>query len=298
MTLDSIEFRRAQLDDHEGVRALCEGIWEDRGGDYLPKVFSDWYAGDDRQTIVAETADGTIAGIAQGVRLSEWEGWAQGLRVGEGYRRSGLGTALIDQLIEWANKQGLTVLRSMVYGWNEAGMAVARSAGFTVQTSVQLATLSRAAEPTSAGYRTDPDLAWMLWSQSDARDWCSGLMLDTDESWAMREATRADTVRGAGSAFTVHLDTGAGVAIRGRATGRDDTEQAPGQEYAAVAWTTEAAGDELFTAIAADAVDQGAQRVRIALPGVPKYVAEAAAAGATLDGPILYVFGVPVQNEN
>ena len=132
MGVTDITIREARPDDYEGVAAFTRETWADReGGDYIPEIYHEWITGDGdrRRTFLADSGD-DVAGICQGVLLSDHEAWAQGMRVNPDYRGEGLSTQLNDALFGWARERGATVVRNMVFSWNAAGLGGSRAVGF------------------------------------------------------------------------------------------------------------------------------------------------------------------------
>ena len=113
-----MEVRQARAADHEDIAAFTSDTWGDRfeRGDYIADVFSEWVENDgpEQRTVVAETDDRVI-GVCQVVLLSEHEAWAQGMRVAEDARASGVAEAMNDACFDWARQRGATVCRNMVF---------------------------------------------------------------------------------------------------------------------------------------------------------------------------------------
>ena len=144
--------REARPADVDAVAAFTRDTWGERQEDYIPRVFSDWAASDDSGSgtfvatlppdAVAESAaigtkddrrpgdtlvegDGAgaadagdpeaVVGCIQGVLLSEWEAWGQGIRVDPAARGLGVGTALSAAALDWARDRGARVCRNMVF---------------------------------------------------------------------------------------------------------------------------------------------------------------------------------------
>lgn len=283
-TSGEIDYRPATHDDYEGVVAFTEDTWSDvdiDASDYLPDVYHDWIDGENRRTIVAD-AGGAIAGIAQVAMLSEYEGWAQGMRVNPDFRGQGIGIGINDELFSWARDQGATVVRNMVFSWNQAGLGQSRANGFEPVTEFRFLN----PEPDSdavdslASYEGDPDAAWTYWTGSDAREHLSGLGLDFDETWALRELSRGMLVRASDetSLLTVtDRDGTRALSYRTRtAELEDDGEIETWAEYGVAAWADLDAGGQLLDAIRADAAACGADRTRVVIPETVAYVSDGA----------------------
>jgi GNAT superfamily N-acetyltransferase len=279
-----VEIRPATHDDYDDVVAFTEHTWEDRnGGDYIPSIYHEWIDKEGAETLVADAGD-ELAGIAQVVALNEDEAWCQGMRTNPNYRGQGVSTAINVGLFDWARERGATVARNMVFSWNTAGLGASRGIGF------EPATAFRWAEPdpdpgagVGGDYEVahDPGSAWTYWSGSDARAHLRGLVLSTEESWAVDTLTR-ETLEWAAdesALIAVRDDSGtAGMAFRTRDYERedDDGEASHHAEYGVGAWEDVHAARALFGAIARDAADLGADETRVLIPETPRHVSDAA----------------------
>ncbi len=274
--------RLARADDYEDVVAFTEQTWSDRdgAGDYVPDVFHDWVESDgpDQRTIVVEVA-GDIAGLCQGLLLSDREAWLQGLRVNPDYRGTDVGERMDDDLFAWAVDNGATVARNLVFSWNEAGLGRAVAVGFDPLLSLRWAHPDPRERTTPSRVGNDPAAAWSFWTRSDARTTLAGLALDPEQSWALSELTRERLERLADEerVFTVTDDRTRGFACRNRTTEREtDDGTRTVAEYGVAAWTDCTVAADLFDAIRADAADLGVDRTRVLVPETPRHVAEAA----------------------
>jgi GNAT superfamily N-acetyltransferase len=291
--------RQARPEDYDAVVAFTENTWPGRGEDYIPRIYHDWIAddGENQRTFVVEY-DGSVAGICQAVSLTEYEAWAQGMRVDPAHRGEGLSGPLNEALFDWAATRGAVVCRNMVFSWNAAGLGGARAAGFGPCTEFRWAhpEPSTESEP-DLTVRGDPDAAWSYWQRSDARERLRGLALDSEESWALSTLTRADLHRAAEEqrVFSVHNGGTKGLAYRVREYERevtDDGNESDGEsandrnesnpeterwvEYGVGAWADVESARSLFAAIAADAATLDADRTRVLLPETPRHVSDAA----------------------
>ena len=290
-----VRVREARHDDYEAVAAFTADTWPERdGGDYIPDVYHDWIEGDDQRTVVAEV-DGEVAGLAQSVMLSEWEAWNQGLRVQPDYRDRGVSVAVTEALFEWARERGATTASVMVFSWNEAGLGQSRACGYEPATEFRWAhpEPDPAAEPRSKGgsdaaadaeITADPDAAWRFWNRSDARDHLRGLALDDEESWALSQLTREDLRAAADDDGLLVVQDGGtkGFAHRVREYERDGDSTGSGEtetwvEYGVGAWADLSSADALLAAVARDAAESGADRIRVLIPETVRVVSDAAA---------------------
>ncbi|WP_440007891.1 N-acetyltransferase family protein [Halomicrococcus sp. SG-WS-1] len=296
MTGATVELREATHDDFEAVAEFTRDTWPERdGGDYIPDVYHDWIEGDDKRTVVADVVErdstggrgssdevgDAIAGIAQGVLLSDWEAWGQGMRVNPAFRGEGVGMRMTRDLFDWARERGATVLRNMVFSWNVAGLGQSRAAGYDPVTEFRWATPDPDPDADPAlDVTADPRAAWRYWTDSAAREHLAGLALDAEESWAVSELTREDLRRAADEdgLFVVQADGTRGLAYRVREYDRegDDGGEERWVEYGVGAWADVDAARSLFAAVARDAAERGATRTRMLVPETPQYVSDAA----------------------
>jgi GNAT superfamily N-acetyltransferase len=277
MTDAAIGLRPARHDDYDDVAAFTANTWPDReGGDYIPEVYHDWIDGEDRHTVIADAGD-EIAGIVQAVALSEWEAWAQGMRVDPAFRGRGVANRMSEALFDWARDRGATVVRNMVLSWNGAGLGQSRAIGYDPVMEFRWAhpEPDPDADP-DAEITANPDAAWRFWTDSDARDHLRGLALDPEETWTVSELTRERLAAAADEdgLFVVQDGGTRGVANR---VGEYDRETDAGEvetwiEYGVAAWADPAGAAALFAALARDAAD----RVRALLPETVRTVSDAA----------------------
>ncbi|WP_101295020.1 GNAT family N-acetyltransferase [Halegenticoccus soli] len=303
--------RRARPEDYDAVAAFTTDTWPDRGGDYIPRIYHEWIEGDDdgQMTFVLDAGDGAggtpstnVAGICQGVLLSEYEAWGQGMRVHPEYRGRGVALALTDALFEWAAGAGATVVRNMVFSWNVAGLGQSRAAGFDPCTEFRWATPTpdADAEP-DLRVTGDPDGGWAFWTASDARAHLKGLALDGAESWALSELTR-DRLREAadeGRLFTVQDGGTRALSLRNRSYERENEAGASETwaEYAVGAWADAEAARALYRAIERDAADAGADRTRVLVPESVRWVSDTAAARAAVSDEPDFVMAADLTDE-
>lgn len=313
-----MEIRHARAEDYAAVEAFTRDTWPDRESrDYIPRIYHEWIAGDGetQRTFVADAGDGVgesgetpsenVAGIVQGVLLTEREAWSQGMRVHPGYRGRGLSRRLSHAVFEWASERGAAVCRSMAFSWNTAGLGAARAAGFEPAAQFRWAKPdpastagSGSSDPERAvesgcgvGVGTDPDAAWSYWTRSDARTALGGLALDREESWALSElslgdlrwaadetavfAVRREAERSAGSGCS---GGPCGLAFRVRDYDRTDEDGTTERwaVYGVGDWADVESARALFAAIARDAAEVGADRTRVLIPETPRHVTDAA----------------------
>jgi GNAT superfamily N-acetyltransferase len=276
-----IEYRPATADDYDAVAEFTERTWSDLDvevSDYLPEIYHEWIGGEDRHTLVADAGD-AIAGIAQVVMLSEWEGWAQGMRVNPDFRGEGIGREINDRLFAWARDAGAAVVRNMVFSWNQAGLGQSRALGYAPMTEFRWlrpdpdATAADALEQ----YRGSAEAAWTYWTTSAARDHLGGLALDPDESWALRDLTRSTLARAEDDDRLLTVSDAGGTQGLSYLT-RVDERESDGRlaEYGVAAWDDLDAGRALLDGIAADASTRNADTIRVLIPETARYVSDGA----------------------
>jgi len=279
--MSELEYRPATHDDYDAVVAFTENTWTDldvEASDYIPDSYHDWIDGENRRTVVADASD-EIAGIAQLVMLSESEGWAQGMRVNPAFRGEGVAMGINDDLFAWAREQGVTVVRNMVFSWNQAGLGQSRANGFDPVTEFRW--LHPRPDDSDTVESADPDAAWLFWTDCEARELLGGLGLDMDESWALRELTRDVFDRAAAETalLTVRDEDGThAVSYRTRTEERetDDGETETWAEYGVAAWADVDAADRLLAKIRADAAACGAEKTRVLIPETVQFVTDGA----------------------
>lgn len=294
-----VSVRQAEPDDYEAVVGFTADTWPDRGDDYLPRVFEEWVGtdGETQRTFVLEV-DGDVAGVVQGVLLSEHEAWAQGIRVDPEHRGHGRSRVLNEAVFDWAAAAGATVCRNMVFSWNAAGLGLSRAAGYDPVTEFRWA--QPAPDPDVRGpdgytVAEDPDAAWTCWTRSAAARHLRGLALDPGESWALSELTRGDLRAAADDRTVLAVRDGDGtraMTVRTRVSEYDteDSDAVRRAEYGAAAWDDVPAARALRAAIARDAAAQAADRTMVLIPETPRHVSDAAYTRADISDEPDFVF--------
>ncbi|MFB6185168.1 MAG: GNAT family N-acetyltransferase [Haloarculaceae archaeon] len=299
-----MRIRRARRADADDVAEFTADVWSDRGGDYVDRAFSKWVDEDGeraRTFVAAVEADdggpepeGTVVGLTRGVLLSEWEAWAEGMRVAAAYRGQGVARALTEAVFAWAVERGAAVVRNMVFSWNGPGLGTSRGVGFEPGIECRWARPDPNPEAdVGSDYRVtaDPEAAWAFWTRSDARRALDGLALDFAESWALAALTR-ERLRGAadGGDLLVLQDgdgTHAFAAVMHEYERDGDDGPTRWAEYGVSGWRDRRAGRALFSAVARDAADRGRDRTRVLIPETARHVSDVAALGVELrDDPV------------
>jgi GNAT superfamily N-acetyltransferase len=284
---DSPTVRQATPEDREAVVAFTENTWPERGGDYIPRVYDSWmeHEGGDQRTLVLD-AGTDLAGVCQGVLLSDHEAWAQAMRINPDYRGQGVSPKLTYALFDWAADRGATVCRNMVFSWNAAGLGQSRSVGFDPCTEFRWAHPTPNADATAETdrkYRTndDPNAAWTCFRRVDGSRHLRGLTLDMGETWALSELTPAKLSRAAAETTVLTLvdhDGAYAMSFRVRDYERenDDGETERWAEYGVGVWSDLDAARGLFAAIARDAASIDADRTRVLIPETAEAVSDTA----------------------
>ena len=343
----TVVVRPARPADAAAVTAFTQNTWGDRHEDYIPRVFPEWANTSDpgRETLVATLTpdaiaergpygsansgreqgdttvegDGTgaadpgdpeaVVGCIQGVLLSEWEAWGQGIRVDPVARGFGVGSALSTAALEWAREAGATVCRNMVFSWNIAGLGQSRAVGFEPATEFRFAEPEPAAKTNPEANSTfrripdpDPNSAWAFWTDSDARDHLRGLALDDEESWACSMLTRERlTIAADAGRLLAVADTDgrlAGMTVRTRVTEQaGDDDQTRVAVYGAAAWRDVAAAGALYNHIAADAASEGADATRVLIPETVTHVSDTGANRISVAGEPDFVLSADLTEE-
>ncbi|MFB6176816.1 MAG: N-acetyltransferase family protein [Halobaculum sp.] len=283
---DSVRVRQARPEDTEAVVAFTQDTWSEQGAsDYMPDAFPRWVEtdGPEQRTFVVDVNDGEdVAGVLQGVILSDTEAWAQGMRVDPAYRGHGLSPKLSRAVFEWAREQGAAVCRNMVFSWNVAGLGQSRAVGFDPATEFRYATPDPDpdAEP-SLDITADPGAAWSFWTDSEARSALGGLSLDFGESWAVSELRKSEVEQAADDdrLFVVQDGGTRGFSLRGKTSEfEEDGEQIKRAVYAVGVWDTPEAAEAVLDAVKRDAAEIDADRVRVFVPEGVRWVSDVAAA--------------------
>ncbi|WP_430506354.1 N-acetyltransferase family protein [Haloparvum sp. PAK95] len=311
-----VQVRQAEPADAPAVAAFTQDTWGEKHGDYIPETFPEWVETDDetQRTFVATVPrdalgdlehpdavvdDEVVAGCIQGVMLSDWEAWGQGIRVNPDCRGLGLSPRLSEAIFGWAREAGATVCRNMVFSWNVAGLGQSRSVGFGPCTEFRFAMPTPNAEATPSADRAadltvaadvtdvgsapapDPNAAWSFWTDSDARDHLRGLSMDAAESWACSALTREELRAAAADdrLITVRDDGVAAMTYRSyvREGANDAGETVSRAIYGVAAWRDVDAAAALYAAVARDAAAVGADETRVLIPETVAAVSDTAA---------------------
>ncbi|KAB1198531.1 MULTISPECIES: GNAT family N-acetyltransferase [Haloferax] len=285
-----MEVRPARPDDYDAVEAFTRDTWADRGGsDYIPDIYHQWIEPGEypQATLLVDMGDETpsddVAAIAQMVMLSDYEAWAQGMRVAPEYREQGIATHLTHALFDWAREQGARRVRNMIFSWNVPSLANSRHVGFDPGMEFRWATPTPDADADPAlAVTDDADAAWALWTESEMRTALSGLALDPTESWAVSELTRSKLHDSAADdrLFVVSDDRVSGFTYRNRTYSREveDEGEVTWAEYAVAAWEDTDACRALVDVIRRDAASVDADRTRVLVPEGVEWISDVSVA--------------------
>jgi ribosomal-protein-alanine N-acetyltransferase len=125
-----VKVRDARAGDRDVVAAFADSTWD--GWDYVPDVWEDWLG--EGVALVAEV-DGRPVGTVHGVTRGD-EAWIEGLRVDDEHRREGVGTALVDTVVERLADDA-SVVRCMAFEDNDAAQSFLEEVGFERATTVR-----------------------------------------------------------------------------------------------------------------------------------------------------------------
>ena len=139
-----ISVRAATTDDIPGVQRVARAGWHAAYGEFLPEsaiesILEDWYATDQLETamaaertvyLVAETDDGEIAGYASAAPTANEEAQLYAIYVDPDDWGEGVGTALLDSVIDRLADRRIARLRVEVLADNGVGVSFYESRDF------------------------------------------------------------------------------------------------------------------------------------------------------------------------
>lgn len=99
-------------------------------GDYISDFLPGWIEHEGVHVVVATNEADVAVAVGTGHMVSKQEGWLQGTRVSEEWRRKGVASAIGEELIGWAGTQGAQIVRLITEGWNTPAQQQVQSAGF------------------------------------------------------------------------------------------------------------------------------------------------------------------------
>lgn len=134
--------RDATVEDIAGIQRVARRGWTATYGDFLPEtaidaILADWYAPEQLEPsitaentvyLVAETDD--IAGYASAAPTANEEGQLYAIYIDPDRWNDGIGTGLLDSILERLEERGVRRLRVEVLADNTVGIPFYESRGF------------------------------------------------------------------------------------------------------------------------------------------------------------------------
>ena len=198
----SVTIRPARHEDIDKIRPWTTDTFS--WGDYVPDRLESWIDDDDSIAVVCTDDDDEPIAVSHALMLSETEGWLEGARVREDYRRAGLGSAMNDFGVNWAKERGANVVRLAIESDNFAPQNQVEALGYRRTSSwlfsmfiVEDANRLDNQPPMKPAHVADVDAAWLSWSASDLSRAGRGLVPLYGWQWRrmtpriLREATEA-----------------------------------------------------------------------------------------------------------
>ncbi len=143
--MNEYRIRRANPADAEGLTALANEVSSEPEA-WLISVDGDWRSpADERRYLkalrryahaavfVAEAEDGALVGrlsVARDQHPASAHVADLGLMVASGHRRRGIGKALLETAVRWAEANGVRKLELHVFPWNEPAILLYEAFGF------------------------------------------------------------------------------------------------------------------------------------------------------------------------
>ena len=128
-----MEIRKMTAEDYDGVYALwmsCRNMGFNDVDDSREGI--ERYLRRNPETSFAAEDNGIITGVILGGHDGR-RGFIHHMAVRSEYRRTGLGTRLVDTCLDALKKEGISKVALLVFKYNEAGNAFWESCGFTVR---------------------------------------------------------------------------------------------------------------------------------------------------------------------
>ena len=130
MPKSELLIREARPEDKPHVLTFVRRTW--RWGDYIPKVWDEWFNEPHGRILVA-VLDGEVVGMNH-VRFSTPNyAWLEGARVHPKHRRKGVATALALNALEFSSASGARIARLATSSNNEPAKAHLMKLGFRVE---------------------------------------------------------------------------------------------------------------------------------------------------------------------
>lgn len=138
------KLRRLKLSDHTQVTALCATLEEH---DYVPDVFPEWATSKDSVPMGLFEGNELVAIATLNLVSNSHIGWVNGLRVRADHHRQGLGLEIVSNIVGLARRNRVTTLWYSTGSRNEASIALANKAGFTMTDTVGIFRIERPFSP-------------------------------------------------------------------------------------------------------------------------------------------------------
>jgi GNAT superfamily N-acetyltransferase len=113
---------------------ITRNVWE--GNDYVPVAWDRWLD-DPSGLLMVATVDERPVGFQHVGMLPDGSAWLEGIRVDEEARQLGVGQALLERGVEWAEMMGCPVARLSTSSENPASNGLAEKGGFHVVATFQ-----------------------------------------------------------------------------------------------------------------------------------------------------------------
>lgn len=124
-----IAIRKALQSDKQDILSFCENTFS--WGDYIDQVWELWLDGADGQLLVAE-ADGKRVGLSHVANCPETHSiWIEGIRVHPSYRRAGVASALINEMLNYGSEKGAGSALAIVSRDNRPSQIMMEKLGFS-----------------------------------------------------------------------------------------------------------------------------------------------------------------------
>lgn len=125
-----MKVRAAKGGDRQEVLAFCRDTFS--WGDYIDRVWDIWLS-DRRGRLLVGEQDGRRVALAH-VALCPGgrSAWLEGVRVHPGFRRTGVATALLEEMLAYAGRRGARQASAIVAEDNAASQRMLQKSGFAV----------------------------------------------------------------------------------------------------------------------------------------------------------------------
>lgn len=132
-----MRIRRIEKGDRAAWEVMRQKLWPSEPGEHAAEIAAYFDNPGEGEVLIAETEDGEPAGFAELSIRSYAEGcysgrvgYLEGWFVEEGFRRRGVGAALVEAAIEWARGKGCAEFASDTEIDNDVSAEAHRALGF------------------------------------------------------------------------------------------------------------------------------------------------------------------------